>query len=88
MRLTFDVLQFHLLFGYNCALVTGYLDNSNNKITSCRNVRYGLSCDENTILKQKAVETRTLRQLIRTKITQTCIQFDIPYTGCSMGDLF
>jgi hypothetical protein len=41
-RLTFGVLQFHLLFGFDYASVTGYLYTSNNKCTLRRNVGNGL----------------------------------------------
>jgi len=58
MRLTFDVLQFHLLFGYDCALVIGYPETSNNKTLSCRNFGNELSCYE-----KRNTETKGCRNL-------------------------
>ena len=64
------------------------------KITKLRHVeKSGTDClwrsvtsQKNWICKHSVFQTRTLRRLIPTKIIQTCIQFDILYTGCSMDD--
>ena len=45
----------------------------------------GVTSQKQALCKNSVFQTWTLRRLIRTKNIQTCIQFDILYTGCSVG---
>ena len=67
------------------------LDNCTLQITELRYVETSemdymwrsVASQKHAIRKHSAFKSWTLRRLIRTKIIQTCKQFDILYTGCS-----